>query len=109
VHKLLTTHLRTHNTPRARCTAQDKPNDREVEELLEIFERTEGPLLRAVKERVKWTSDELPRSVRALLILGAVTMCLACTGVRYFGAKCFTVRAHGHTRADRNKRMHITC
>jgi hypothetical protein len=92
-------HMRTNaessctGTCRARCAAQDKPHDREVEELLEIFEQTEAPLLRAVEARVKWTSDELPHSVRALLILGAVTMGLACTGVRYYGAKCFTVRA----------------
>jgi hypothetical protein len=79
---------------------QDKPNDREVEELLELFEQKEGPLLRAVDERVKWQSDTLPRWVRCMLVLGAVTMGLAVTGVRYYGSKCFTVRTRDDSSAS---------
>ena len=82
-------HPVTHNIAPA---AQDKPNDREVEELLELFEQTEAPLLRIVQERVHWHGDALPRWMRAVIITGSITMCIACTAVRYYGSKCFTVR-----------------
>lgn len=71
---------------------QDKPNDREVEELLEIFEKTEAPILRAVEERIHWQTGTPTRAMRIMLIAGVVAMCIACTGVRYYGSKCFLVR-----------------
>jgi hypothetical protein len=84
--------------------AQDKPNDREVEELLELFEHTEAPLLRAVDERVHWHAETLPRWVRAMLLLGGVTMTISCTVVRYYGSRCFTVRRSSSMRACCSRR-----
>jgi hypothetical protein len=71
---------------------KDKPTDREVEELEELFERTQAPLLRAVDERAHWHSDHLPRWMRFVIVVGTVTMGLANAGVRYNSARCFTVR-----------------
>lgn len=71
---------------------KDKPNDREVDELLELFELTQAPLLRAVEARVHWHTGQLPRWVRGLLILGALGMGLGCFLVRNVSRSCFTVR-----------------
>ena len=71
---------------------KDKPTDREVEELEELFERTQAPLLRAVDERAHWHADHLPRWVRFVIVSGTVTVGLANAGVRYNSARCFTVR-----------------
>ena len=66
----------------------DKPNDREVEELDEMFDRTEAPLLRALETRVSWHGTELPAWATASLILGAASMCLACLGLHFAPASC---------------------
>ena len=77
---------------RAKPLVQDKPNDREVEELLEIFEKTEAPILRALEERIHWQTGTPTRAMRFMLIAGTVAMCVACTGIRYYSSKCFVVR-----------------
>lgn len=69
---------------------RDKPNDREVEELEELFERTEAPILRAVDERVHWQGDQLPLTQRVAIAVGVATMGVACMLVRYASKSCFT-------------------
>jgi hypothetical protein len=69
---------------------RDKPNDREVEELEELFERTEAPIIRAVEERVDWRGDQLPLAQRVAIVVGVATMGVACTLVRYASKSCFT-------------------
>ncbi len=71
---------------------QDKPNDREVEELLEVFEQREAPLLRALEERVHWRTGSLPAPMRAAVGAGVAAMCAANAMARYFGSQCFAVR-----------------
>ena len=69
---------------------RDKPNDREVEELEEVFERTEWPILQAVEERIDWQGHQLPGSMRAVITIGVATMGIACTLIRYASKSCFT-------------------
>ena len=69
---------------------RDKPNDREVEELEELFERTEWPILQAVEERIDWQGQQLPASVRVVIAIGVATMGIACTLIRYASKSCFT-------------------
>lgn len=63
-----------------------------MEELLEIFEKTEAPVLKALDERIHWQTGTPSRSLRFMLIAGTVALCLACTVVRYSGSMCFMVR-----------------
>ena len=63
-----------------------------MEELLEIFEKTEAPILKALDERIHWQTGTPTRAMRFMLVAGGVAMNVACTGVRYYGSKCFVVR-----------------
>ena len=67
-----------------------------MEELLEIFEQTEGPAIRALEAHVHWQTGSLPTWMRGVLIIGTACMGLACTAVRYYSKKCFTVRLAVH-------------
>lgn len=91
-------------TAACHCGAQDKPSDREVEELLEVFEQKEAPLLRALAARVHWRTGALPAPVRAAVAAGAAAMCAANALARYYGSKCFAVR-----RKDRGHACCLLC
>ena len=67
---------------------KDKPSDREVEELEELFERTEAPQLRALEVATQWQGDQLPPSVRASIVASTFAMLLACSVLRFGGASC---------------------
>lgn len=64
-----------------------------MEELLEIFEKTKAPILRALDERIHWQTGTPSRVMRFMIIAGVTSMCIASTGVRYYGSKCFMVRS----------------
>jgi len=59
---------------------------------LEIFEKTKAPILRALDERIHWQTGTPSRVMRSMIVAGVSTMCIASTGVRYYGSKCFVVR-----------------
>ena len=60
--------------------------------MLEIFEKTKAPILRALDERIHWQTGTPSRVMRFMIVAGVSTMCIASTGVRYYGSKCFVVR-----------------
>ena len=67
----------------------DKPNDREVEELNEIFEATVAPLERDLDKATHWHDGTLPLAVRVAIIVGMISLTLSCTFTRFASRLCF--------------------
>lgn len=64
-------------------------NDREVEELEEIFEATEAPLLRDHDTEMNWHEGSIGLRHKIILVIGSVSFLAACTLLRFASSSCF--------------------